>query len=48
MSMTPFERTNIKCLNIDRINRIAKGAGVSVAEVITLQKKIAEINKLQY
>ena len=45
MSMTPFERANIKYLNIDRMNRIARGSGVSVGDVMTLQKKIEEINK---
>ena len=47
MSMTKFERQNVKCLNLDRMNRIAKGAGVDISDIITLQKKIEEINREQ-
>ena len=45
MSMTLYERENINALNIDRMNRIAKGAGVNIADVITLKRKVEEINK---
>ena len=44
-SMTLYERKNINTLNIDRMNRIAKGAGVNMADVITLKRKVEEINK---
>lgn len=44
-SMTPEERENIKCLNIDRMNRIARGSGTNISDVMTLQKKIEEINE---
>ena len=43
-SMTKFERVNFKYLSISRINRIAKGSGVSVDDIMFLQKKIEEIN----
>ncbi len=45
LSMTKFERLNAGTLSLSRVNRIANGAGVCVNEVLTLQKKIKEINK---
>ena len=43
-SMTNYERATPTCLNIERINRIAKGAGVQVSDVLTLKKKLEEIS----
>ena len=45
LSMTLYERENIHALNIDRMNRIAKGAGTNIAEVVTLKRKVEEINQ---
>ena len=45
LSMTKNERANINILNIDRINRIARGSGTTISDVITLKKKIEEINQ---
>ena len=45
MSMTLYERDNIHALNIDRMNRIAKGAGVNISDVVTLKRKVEEINQ---
>lgn len=43
-SMTNYERATPSCLNIERVNRIAKGAGVQVSDVLTLKKKLSEIS----
>ena len=43
-SMTPIERCDFKCLNISRMNRIARGSGTTVKDIITLKRKIEEIN----
>ena len=45
LSMTKNERENINLLNVDRMNRIAKGSGTTMSDVITLKKKIEEINQ---
>ena len=45
-SMTPEERTNPNLLNPSRKNRIAKGAGVDVAEVNRLVKQFEQMKKL--
>ena len=42
-SMTPYERKSAN-INIDRMNRIAKGSGCSVADIVVLKKKLNEIN----
>ena len=44
-SMTKNERLCLCRLNVLRINRIAKGAGVSASDVIGLKKKLEEINE---
>ena len=44
-SMTTYERTTPNALNLERMNRIAKGAGVSLADILVLQKKIRDINE---
>ena len=44
-SMTKNERLGLCGLNVLRINRIAKGAGVTPSDVIVLKKKLEEINK---
>ena len=44
-SMTPAERANPKLLNPSRKNRIAKGAGVNIAEVNRLVKQQEEMKK---
>ena len=45
MSMTKFERSNVGCLFDGRIRRIANGSGVTIDDVVMLQKKIEEINE---
>ncbi len=45
-SMTPAERANPKLLNPSRKNRIAKGAGVNIAEVNRLVKQQEEMKKM--
>ncbi|MGI6071503.1 MAG: signal recognition particle protein [Lachnospiraceae bacterium] len=45
-SMTPKERANSKLLNPSRKMRIAKGAGVEIAEVNRLVKQFEEAKKL--
>lgn len=46
LSMTPQERSNPGILNISRKNRIAKGAGVDVAEVNRLVKQFEQSKKM--
>lgn len=46
LSMTPAERSNPKILNPSRKNRIAKGAGVDIAEVNRLVKQQEQIKKM--
>ena len=43
-SMTKNERIAPNILNMDRINRIAKGSGCQVADVLVLRRKLDEIN----
>ena len=43
-AMTILERKTPACLGIERMNRIAKGSGTTIADVITLKKKLEEIN----
>ena len=45
-SMTPKERANPKLMNPSRKNRIAKGAGVDIAEVNRLCKQFEEMKKM--
>jgi signal recognition particle subunit SRP54 len=45
-SMTPQERRNPNLLNPSRKNRIAKGAGVQIAEVNRLVKQFEQARKL--
>ena len=45
-SMTPEERRNPSILNVSRKNRIAAGAGVSIAEVNRLVKQFEQSKKL--
>ena len=45
-SMTPQERKNPNLLNPSRRNRIARGAGVDVAEVNRLVKQFEQTRKL--
>ena len=45
-SMTPKERQNPNLLNPSRKNRIAKGAGVDIAEVNRLVKQFEQTKKL--
>ena len=45
-SMTPKERSNPNLLNPSRKNRIAKGAGVDIAEVNRLVKQFEQTKKL--
>ena len=45
-SMTPDERRNPNLLNPSRKNRIARGAGVDVAEVNRLVKQFEQTKKL--
>ncbi|MDO5135062.1 MAG: signal recognition particle protein [Eubacteriales bacterium] len=46
LSMTPQERSNPGILNVSRKNRIAKGAGVDVAEVNRLVKQFEQSKKM--
>jgi len=46
MSMTPKERSNPDLLNPSRKNRIARGAGVDIAEVNRLVKQFNEARKM--
>ena len=46
LSMTPAERSNPKILNPSRKNRIAKGAGVDLAEVNRLVKQQEQMKKM--
>ena len=46
LSMTPAERSNPKILNPSRKNRIAKGAGVDIAEVNRLVKQQELMKKM--
>lgn len=43
-AMTIYERKTPACLGIERMNRIAKGSGTTIADVMTLKKKLEEIN----
>ena len=45
-SMTPKERSNPKLLNPSRKNRIARGAGVDIAEVNRLVKQFEQMKQL--
>lgn len=45
-SMTPAERSNPKLLNPSRKNRIARGAGVDIAEVNRLVKQQEQMKKM--
>ena len=44
--MTPKERSNPEVLNPSRKHRIAKGAGVDIAEVNRLVKQFSEMRKM--
>ena len=46
LSMTPQERGNPSILNVSRKNRIARGAGVDIAEVNRLVKQFEQSRKL--
>ena len=46
LSMTPEERANPDLMNPSRKNRIAKGAGVDVAEVNKLVKQFEQMRKM--
>ncbi|MCF0134743.1 MAG: signal recognition particle protein [Blautia sp.] len=46
LSMTPQERRNPSLLNISRKNRIARGAGVDIAEVNRLVKQFEQSKKM--
>ena len=46
LSMTPQERSNPGILNLSRKNRIARGAGVDVAEVNSLVKQFEQSKKM--
>ena len=46
LSMTPKERSNPEVLNLSRKRRIAKGAGVDIAEVNRLVKQFSEMRKM--
>ena len=46
LSMTPQERSNPSILNVSRKNRIAKGAGVDIAEVNRLVKQFEQSKKM--
>ena len=46
LSMTPKERANPDLLNVSRKQRIAKGAGVEIAEVIRLVKQFEQARKM--
>jgi signal recognition particle subunit SRP54 len=45
-SMTPKERRNAKLINSSRKKRIAKGAGVTIADVNRLIKGMEESKKM--
>lgn len=45
-SMTPDERSNPAIINVQRKNRIAKGAGVDIAEVNRLMKQYEQSKKM--
>ena len=45
-SLIPVFRINFRILNIDRINRIAKGSGTNINDVVMLKKKMEELNSL--
>lgn len=45
-SMSNRERELPNILNIDRINRIAKGSGTNINDVVMLKKKMEELNSL--
>lgn len=45
-SMTPEERSNPSIINVSRKNRIAKGAGVDIAEVNRLMKQYEQSKKM--
>ena len=44
--MTPQERSNPDILNLQRKQRIAKGAGVDISEVNKLVKQFGEARKM--
>jgi len=46
MSMTPEERENPKLITVQRKNRIARGAGLDIAEVNRFIKQFNESAKL--
>ena len=46
LSMTPKERQNPKLMNPSRKHRIAKGAGVDIAEVNRLVKQFEQMQKM--
>ena len=46
LSMTPKERSNPKLMNPSRKNRIAKGAGVDIAEVNRLVQQFEQMQKM--
>ena len=46
LSMTPKERSNPEILNLSRKHRIAKGAGVDIAEVNRLVKQFEQMRKM--
>ena len=46
LSMTPKERANPDILSVSRKNRIAKGAGVDIAEVNRLVKQFEQARKM--
>ena len=46
LSMTPKERSNPEILNLKRKQRIAKGAGVDIAEVNRLVKQFDQARKM--
>jgi signal recognition particle subunit SRP54 len=45
-SMTPHERRNPQVLNAKRRQRIAKGSGVTVAELNTMLNKFAQMQQM--
>ena len=45
-AMTPLERRNPQILNARRRQRIAKGSGVSVAELNTLLNRFAQMQQM--
>ena len=46
LSMTEYERENPSCLKASRKNRIAKGAGVDIADVNRMVKQFNESRKM--